>query len=311
MRICSLLPGATEIVFSLGMGGSVVGVSHECDYPPQARALPRVTRSTMASGLSSREIDDTVENSIRSGTPLYALDVDLLEQLKPDLIITQGLCDVCAVSVDLVHEAIGSLSCKPRVLDLKPHGLADILANIREVGSVLGCEQRAGKLLEELETRIATVQSRAEAAATRPKVLTLEWVEPPYCGGHWMAELVAIAGGHDDLANHGRPSYRIEWNSVISYAPEIIVLTCCGFDLARTRGEVETLAAIPGIFEVPAVKNGQVYATAGSGYFSRPGPRVVDSLEILAHLIHPELFAPPPFVDAFASVQVLPASEQV
>lgn len=284
-----------------------MGVSHECDYPPAARTLPKVTRSTMPAGLSSREIDDTVENSVRSGTPLYTLDLDLLEPLRPDVILTQGLCDVCAVSVNLVEAAMQTLSSKPRVIDLKPHGLADILANIREVGSVLGCEQRARELVGELENRIEAVRNRAQTAASRPQVLTLEWVDPPYCGGHWMAELVAIAGGQDDLANHRRPSYRIEWSTVIAYAPEIIVLTCCGFDLERNKKEVEMLATVPGIFETPAVKKGQVFATAGSGYFSRPGPRIVDSLEILAHLIHPELFAPPPFANAFAPVQLFTA----
>lgn len=293
MRICSLLPSATEIVFALGMGDSLVAVSHECDYPEGARHLPKVTRSRINPAASSRQIEDTVAASLQAGTPLYELELELLERIQPDLVITQGLCDVCAVSINLLEPAIRSLSSRPAILNLEPHSLADILDNIRSVATAIQRENAAESLIEKLNARIEWVRKRAAIVASRPRVFCMEWVDPPYCGGHWMKELVELAGGRDDLANDASPSYRIEWKQVIQYAPEIIVLTCCGYDLERCKREAEILATFPGIFDLPAVKQNHVFATAGSGYFSRPGPRIVDSLEILAHLIHPEIFSPP------------------
>jgi iron complex transport system substrate-binding protein len=293
MRICSLLPGATEIVFALGMGDSLVAVSHECDYPEQAGHLPKVTSSRINPAASSREIEDAVAASLQAGTSLYGLELELLERLQPDLVITQGLCDVCAVSTSLVEGAICNLSSRPAVLNLEPHSLTDILDNIRSVATAIQREHAADVLIEKLNARIESVRKRAAIVASRPRVFCMEWVDPPYCGGHWMKELVELAGGHDDLANDASPSYRIEWQQVIQYAPEIIVLTCCGYDLERCKREGEILATFPGILDLPAVQQNRVLATAGSGYFSRPGPRIVDSLEILAHLIHPEKFPPP------------------
>ena len=293
MRICSLLPSATEIVFALGMGDSLVAVSHECDYPERARHLPKVTRSRINPAASSRQIEETVAASLQAGTALYELELELLERIQPDLVITQGLCDVCAVSLNLLERAIPSLSSRPAVLNLEPHSLADILDDIRSVATAIGRENAAESLLEKLNARIEWVRKRAAIVASRPRVFCMEWIDPPYCGGHWMKELVELAGGRDDLANDASPSYRIEWKQVIQYAPEIIVLTCCGYDLERCKREAEILATFPGIFDLPAVKQNHVFATAGSGYFSRPGPRIVDSLEILAHLIHPEIFSPP------------------
>lgn len=304
MRICSLLPGATEICFALGLGDSVVGVSHECDYPAAAARLPKVTRSHISASLSSQEIDCAVSASLESQGSLYELDLPLLKSLRPDLILTQRLCDVCAVSFDRVQEAVNSLPSKPAVLNLEPSSLEDIFTNILLVAAATGVEAAGGQLVSMLRERVDRIKQRTANLALRLRVFCMEWVDPPYCGGHWMKELVEIAGGEDALANPGRPSYRIEWERVLHFAPEIIVLTCCGFELARCEHEASILASFEGAAGIPALQNGRVYATDGSHFFSRPGPRIVESLEILAHLIHPELFPPPQIEAAFKQVCV-------
>jgi len=286
MRIVSLLPSATEITFALGLGKALVGVTHECDYPPEALRIPKVTRSYIPTGVSSQEIDARVSAGLQSQGSLYELDLDRLEQLRPTLILTQRLCDVCAVSYDRVQEATQGLACHPQVLNLEPNSLTDVLRNIREVAQAAGCESAAPEVIASLERRIEAVRTKTQPLSTRPRVFCMEWVEPPYCGGHWMKELVEIAGGRDDLANHHRPSCRIEWHRVLEFFPEVLVLTCCGYTLSRVEQEAETLAAFEGFAGLPAVKAGRVFATDGSAYFSRPGPRLVESLEILAHLIH-------------------------
>ncbi|HEV2491602.1 MAG TPA: cobalamin-binding protein [Terriglobia bacterium] len=298
MRIVSLLPSATEIVFAIGLGDSLVGVTHECDYPPEALRLPRVTRSHIPPGVSSAEIDRAVSSTLDSVGTLYELDLAALNKLRPDLILTQRLCDVCAVSFDHVQEAVQSLPGHPVVLNLEPHSLAEILGNILTVGRAAGAESAAEDVVRNLQDRIEAVRRKGASANGRPRVVCLEWVEPPYCGGHWMPELVEIAGGQDDLAARHRPSHRIDWTQVVDFAPQVVVLTCCGFGLQRVLEEGATLAKYPAFSDLPAAQAGRVFATDGSAYFSRPGPRIVDSLEILAHLIHPELFAPPRLVPA-------------
>jgi iron complex transport system substrate-binding protein len=304
MRICSLLPSATEIVFALGAGDSLVAITHECDYPSATSQIPKVTRSNIPSGISSCEIDSAVSNALDSSGTLYELDLPLLEDLRPDLILTQRLCDVCAVSYDRVQEAAKNLKSRPCVLNLEPRSLADILDNILLVGKTIGQEAAADDLRNSLLRRIDTVRQHTEGIHYRPRVFAMEWVDPPYCGGHWMKELVDIAGGRDDLAVLHRPSRRIEWSRVLDFAPEIIVLTCCGFDLNRCQREGEILLEFEGACDLPATKAGRIYAADGSAYFSRPGPRIVESLEILAHLIHPELFAARFLVGAFAPVSL-------
>jgi len=304
VRICSLLPSATEIVFGVGMGHSLVGVSHECDFPEQARGLPKVTRSKIPTGASSEQIDSLVSSTLTAEGSLYELDLPLLEKLKPDLILTQRLCDVCAVSFDRVEEAVRGLASRPRVLNLEPHSLEAILGNIRTVGEALGCESAAEGLIGRLQARIEAVRAKTQGVTHRPRVFCMEWVDPPYCGGHWMKELVEIAGGRDDLSNLHRPSYRMDWRRVLEFSPEVIVLTCCGFDLPRCEREGELLAKFVGVSDLPAARSGRVFATDGSAFFSRPGPRIVESLEILAHLIHPELFPPPPLSGAFSALHV-------
>lgn len=294
------------MVFALGMGDSLVGITHECDYPAEAADIPHVTRSNIPEGLSSAEIDRMVSSNLASQGTLYELDRDLLEELAPELILTQRLCDVCAVAYDRVQEVARGLKSKPQVINLEPHSLDDILENVRLVGDVLNASERAGELIAQCRRRIATVEEKTKRLSRRPRVFCMEWVNPPYCGGHWMKRLVEIAGGVDDLANPDRPSYRIEWQRVVEFAPEVMVLTCCGYKLPRVEQEARGLTQFDHIFDLPAVRNNRVYATNGSDYFSRPGPRIVDSLEILAHLVHPEVFDPPPFQAAFASVDLLP-----
>ena len=301
MRICSLLPSATEMVFALGMERSLVGVTHECDYPPQASRIPAVTRTNIPSGFSSRQIDAAVSSALGISGSLYELDLPMLEQLQPDLILTQRLCDVCAVPAERVEDGVRNLKSRPQVLYLEPHSLEDILDNIRTVGKAVGCEAAAETLILSLRQRIEAVAEKTRNISYRPRVFCMEWVDPPFCGGHWMKELVELAGGQDDLANLHRPSQRIEWRRVIDFSPEIIVLTCCGFSLERVQKEAEILTGFEGAMELPAARAGRIFATDGSAYFSRPGPRIVDSLEILAHLIHPELFPPPPLPGSFSS----------
>lgn len=306
MRICSLLPSATEIVFALGNGASLVGVTHECDYPAEASLIPKVTRSNIPEGISSQEIDSSVSSALQAEGTLYELDIPLLEELRPDVILTQRLCDVCAVSYDRVQETAKSLKSRPKVLNLEPRSLDDILETILVVGKAIGAETEANALRDRLQRRIDAVRQKTHSVSHRPRVFVMDWVDPPYCGGHWMKELVEIAGGADDLAVLHRPSRRIEWSAVRDFAPEIIVLTCCGFNLARSEREGQLLARFEGVDELPAAKAGRIYAADGSAYFSRPGPRIVESLEILAHLIHPDLLPAPRLEGAFSRLNLTP-----
>ncbi|HLY60142.1 MAG TPA: cobalamin-binding protein [Terriglobia bacterium] len=308
MRICSLLPSATEIIFAIGMGDSLVAVTHECDYPPRTSGIPQVTRTNISPGTPSRKIDAAVSSILETTGSLYELDLPLLEKLQPDIILTQRLCDVCAVSYDRVQEAVKKIPSHPVVMNLEPHSLEDILDNILMVGEAVGGMDSANRVRADLERRIERVRQKTAQITNRPRVFCMEWVDPPFCGGHWMKELVDLAGGRDELANHHRPSHRIEWSQVLDFSPEVIVLTCCGFSLQRCKAEGEILAKADGIARLPAVQAGRVFATDGSSYFSRPGPRIVDSLEILSHLIHPELFPPPQLVEAFTVIDFAPAA---
>jgi len=301
VRIVSLLPSATEIAFALGLGDQVVAVSHECDYPPEARQRPAVTRSPLhGHALSSREIDQRTTEQLREGGTLYYLDADRLGELAPDLILTQELCDVCAVAQPEVERAVRTLATAPRVLSLEPNTLGDVLETIRVVGAATGREREAAALVAQLAERIDGVRRAAETVAARPRVFCLEWTDPPWVAGHWVPEMVALAGGTNLLGQAGAPSVRVHWEQVRAAEPEVVVLMPCGFDLARTLAEREVVRSLPGWDDLPAVKAGRVYAVDGSSYFNRPGPRLVDGLELLAHLLHPERFALPPLPAAAA-----------
>ena len=304
MRICSLFPAATEMVFALGFADSLVGVSHECNYPAAASKLPSVTRSKVPAGLTSAEIDRVVTATLRDGGSLYGLDAELLERLAPDLIIAQQLCEVCALSSDEARHSLSALACRPRLLSLAANSLAGILDDITTVAVALGRPDRGERLVGSLRARIAAIARMTQGLAHRPRVFCMEWVDPPYCGGHWMKELVEIAGGDDALAVRHRPSYRVAWQDVLDFAPEIIVLTCCGLDVERSSRESRILARYPGAHALPAIRNDQVFATDSAAYFARPGPRIVDSLEILAHITHPEMFPAPQLPGAFRKLRV-------
>lgn len=291
MRICSLLPSATEIVYALGLGDQLYGVSHECDYPPEAAAKPTLIRSAFdQSSLSSLEIDHAVMERLRSGEGVYTIDQDLLRQAEPDLILTQELCDVCAVPYSEVKRAVDQLVSQPRLLPLSPSLLGDVLQDISRVGEATGREEQAGFLVRRLRERIDRVTARTATAAERPATFCLEWADPLYVAGHWIPEMVEMAGGIDGLGGKGKPSVPIEWERVVSYAPEVVILMPCGFDVERAVREMPLLTRLPGWLDLPAVQRGQVYAVNATAYFSRSGPRLVDGLELLAKILHPELF---------------------
>lgn len=291
MRICSLLPSATEIVFSLGLEENLVAVTHECDYPPQVARLPIISRSTIDhSESSSRDIHHHVSKSVHQGSSLYELDRDLLKKLDPDLILTQELCPVCAVSYREVRAAVRVLEGEPKVLSLEPTDLEEILQTIDLVGQLTGRGDRAGELIGPLRRRIESVAQATQGAAFLPRVFAMEWVDPPFAGGHWVPEMIRLAGGQDGLGKEQQPSFEVSWQQIAGYDPEIIVLMPCGFNLHRALSEFQQMSFSPQWSRLNAVRSGRVYVVDGSSYFNRPGPRIVDGLEILAEILHPELF---------------------
>jgi iron complex transport system substrate-binding protein len=287
MRICSLLPGATEIAYLLGLGDQIVGVTHECDYPHEAKQKPVVVRSVIdSSQLSCPEIDRRVGELLQAGRGLYSIDEAAFLASRPDVILTQGLCDVCALDYDDVVKAAQRLPRMPAILSLNPHSLSDVLEDISRVGAATGRETAAEALVQDLRRRIDEVGIREPEY--RPRVVCLEWFEPLYVAGHWVPELVTLAGGFDPLGRKGEPSFKIEWQSVLDAKPDVILLMPCGFDVRRAVKESTPLRNLNGWNDLPAVKTGNVYALNGSAYFSRPGPRLVNGLEILARIIRPE-----------------------
>jgi len=280
MRIVSLLPSATEIICALGLEHQLVGVTHECDYPPPVRELPKVTQTLIPADAASAEIDRLVRERLSESRALYTLDLPVLESLKPDLIVTQALCDVCAVAEQEVRSAACGLPGRPRVVNLEPRTLAGVLASLRDVADAAGLEpERAESVIAALESRVEAVASRTREVPARPRVVLLEWLDPPFSCGHWSPELVRLAGGIETLGVEGQPSRSVGWEDVLSRRPDVVVIACCGFDAGRT---LQDLPALPRL-------SCPVYVIDGSSYFSRPGPRLVDSLEILAHAILPEI----------------------
>ena len=291
-RIVSLLPSATEILFALGLDAEVRAVTHECDYPAAALGKPHITRSLLAPDLSSGEIDAAVrEQLVADAHSLYTIDRALLAEIAPTLIVTQRLCEVCAVAYDEVLEAVRSLPTRPTVINLEPERLDDVLADIEGVGAVTGRQAAAAALLADLRGRIAAVRERVAQAASRPRVAFIEWIDPIFCGGHWNPELIEMAGGEDGIGRVGERSQQVEWAQVAAYQPEVMVIAACGFTEERARQDEPLLRAYPGFAELPCARAGRVHFVDGAAYFSRPGPRLVDSLELLARFIHPELFA--------------------
>jgi iron complex transport system substrate-binding protein len=291
VRIVSLLPAATEIVAALDRADWLVGVSHECDYPPQVKTRPRVTRCEIyGKGLSSAEVDAWVNGQLAVGRPLYTLDAELLQALEPDVILTQQLCDVCAIDYGSVAAFAASLPKRPKIVNLEPSTLAEIFGDIERVAAALSEVDRGQALVASLRQRVDRIRSRVAKATTRPRCCHLEWIDPLFCSGHWTPELMEMAGATDPLGRKGLPSIRVAWEQLLKAQPEILVLACCGYDAGRTLQDLEILKRHPGWNTLPAVSRRQVYAVDGSAYFSRPGPRIVDSLEMLAEIAHPELF---------------------
>ncbi len=291
MRILSLLPSATEIVYALGLGDSLVGVSHECDYPPEARTKPVVSTSDLPSTVRSEEIHRAVSAHRHPSHSLYRIDAQLLQRIDPEIILTQELCSVCAVPVSQVREAARILAGACRIVSLEPNNLPQILDNILVVGEVTGREEHARAAVQVLQERIAHVTSAASSVASRPRVFCMEWMDPPMAGGHWIPEMVQLAGGIDGLGHDGRPSTVIEWEQVVEYAPEVLIVMLCGYKIERSLDEIDRLSFRPGWYDFPAVRQGRIYVVDSPAYFSRPGPRIVNGLEILAEVIHPELFS--------------------
>lgn len=293
MRICSLLPSATEIVYALGLGGQLVGVSHACDYPGEAAAKPVVSQSVrQITHLASEEIDGIVQQARANGNPLYWIDGDLLRELRPDLIITQELCEVCAISSGSVFETAAKvLDYQPEILTIRPNLVADILQNVRNIAFAAGVAQRGLEAAESLESRINVVVDGVARADSRPRVLCLDWLDPLRNTGQWVPELVELAGGQDSLAVKGGPSRELTWEEIVAYAPEYLMVMPCAFDPDRVRLEAsEKLTKLQGWTDLPAVQRDQVFLFDGR-IPTRHGPRVVDVLEGLAEAMHPQRFA--------------------
>jgi iron complex transport system substrate-binding protein len=283
------------MVHFCGAGGALVGVTHECDYPPGVEKLPHLTSSKIDPHLSSAEIDAAIAGHLTDTGSIYALDSRLLEELAPDLIITQGLCDVCAVSADLVEEAASGL--RTRIFSLNPTSLREVLDDTVAVGEVLGRGEDAREKVAALVERLARVEE-AVAGLPRPRVCCIEWLDPPFSAGHWVPEMVRIAGGEEVLAGPGEPSARLLWEEVFEAAPEVLVLMPCGFDARRAFEEARrVLPGISGWNALPAVRKGRVWAVDANSYFSRPAPRLVEGVEILARILHPEAFPGAPYAD--------------
>jgi iron complex transport system substrate-binding protein len=295
MRIVSLLPSATEIVCAIGLGDSLVGVTHECDYPPEVVGKPVLTRSVNdLSASSSRDIHRLVTASMHGGSSLYALDEEALAAAKPDLILTQELCRVCAVSYREVNEVARAIDAEITVVSLEPTSIEGIFNTISTVGAMTENEDGAVDLVESLRERLGAVeekvQARREGGGRSPRVVGLEWLDPPFATGHWVPEQIRRAGGWELLGSDGDKSSQTTWDAVSEVDPEMLLLMPCGFHLPETLGEWAKTRRPPGYADLTAVRRGQVFALDGSAYYSRPGPRVIDGIELLAEIFDPDAF---------------------
>jgi iron complex transport system substrate-binding protein len=298
MRIVSLVPHATELLFALGLGSEVVGVTHECDYPPAALQRRQITRDMLPGGLSAGEIDSAVRERTLDGQSIYELDRTALAELEPDLIVTQALCSVCAVSYDEVAELAGELPTRPRVISLDPKTLGETLGDVRTLAEATGCRERGVELVREATERIDRVRL-AVRGLPRPRVAALEWLDPVFLAGHWTPELIELAGGVDPLGSPGAPSLTSSWEAVAAAEPEVVVVMPCGYDAARAQVEALTYAS-----ELATLKADRVVAVDASAYFSRPGPRLVVGLELLAQILHPERSPEGPRPDPALAVEL-------
>jgi iron complex transport system substrate-binding protein len=302
MRILSLLPSATEIVYALGLAGHLVGVTDECDWPPQARTVQVVSHSALPPVAEPAQIDRLVSASIGGGQPLYRLDTDAIRELRPDLVLTQDLCAVCAVPSGHINQALDVLGCQAEVISLNPSSLGEVLDGVLQVGKAAGVQQQAHQVVAGLRERLASVQA-AVAGLQRPRVFALEWGDPPFNGGHWVPEMLQVAGAEALLACPGTPSVRVTWAQITAAAPQVVVFMPCGYGLRAAVDEArQTLLPRPELASVEAI-----VAVDASAFFSRPGPRLVDGVEILAAALHPGQLPPPP---AGTAVRLAPRPHQ-
>ncbi len=288
MRIVSLVPSATEMLYALGLGPELVAVTHECDYPADARTLPKVTRDVLPTGLNAAEIDAAVKERTLAGESIYELDADALNELAPDLIVTQALCSVCAVSYDDVRALAEELDSQPMVVSLDPHTVGEVLGDARTLAQATDRKDAAVELISEASARIDRIRV-ATRNVRRPRVVALEWLDPPFVAGHWTPQLIAYAGGDDVLGFPGENSEERTWEELAAVSPDIVIVMPCGYDAEIAHREAEMHRD-----ELVALGAGEVVAVDAAAYFSRPGPRIVDGLELLAHILHPELFPDAP-----------------
>jgi len=298
MRICSFLPSTTEIVYELGLGDNLVGVTHECNYPPEVKEKKVVIMSFLDhKKLSSKEIDDLVTKNAAEGKSTYLVNKEALKEANPDIILTQKLCEVCAVSGNQVMEAVEVLGHKPEIISLEPTTIYEIFDTIITIGEATGTKERAIEITDKLKARVERIRSKLENERDRPRVFCLEWLEPPFVGGHWVPEMVEIAGGDNGLGKAGEPSFKATWEDIADFGPQKLFIMPCGFDIEKTINELDVVTSKDEWFALPATTKGEIYIVDANSYFSRPGPRIVDGLEILAKAIHPEViknYEPPP-----------------
>ena len=286
MRIASLVPSATEMLFALGLGDDVVAVTHECDWPAEARELPHLTATVLPEGLSAGEIDAAVKQVVGEGRALYSLDEELLGELARDLIVTQAVCDVCAVSYEDVVAVAARLPSRPRVVQQDPSSLGEMLDDVTRLGETAGIEARAAELRSELEARLAAVRA-AVAGRGAPRVIALEWLDPPFVGGHWIPEMIAIAGGIDVAGKANEKSPEVRWADLVGLEPDVVVVMPCGWYVEDSKKQAEEHWP-----QIKALGADRVFAVDAASSFSRPGPRLVDGTELLAHLLHPDRVDP-------------------
>jgi iron complex transport system substrate-binding protein len=288
MRICSLLPSATEVIALLGLSDELVGISHECDYPPSVRSVPIMVEPMIPPhGLASADIDRQVSQLVASGQRLYRLKDHLLRQAQPDLILSQDLCHVCAVTPDQLYDALCSMPRQPTVLTLNPSAVHDVIDDVVRIGDAANRSAEGRRLAAHLRDRLEAVHARVQRIAHRPRVVCIEWLSPLYAAGHWVPEMVQLAGGQDVLAQPGSPSRVVTWNEVLAAAPDVLIVMPCGFSVERTQEELFQLMQQPGQWRLSPDLEQHTFLVDAASYFSRPGPRLIDGVELLAAILHP------------------------
>jgi iron complex transport system substrate-binding protein len=288
MRICSLLPSATEVIASLGLGDELVGISHECDYPPSIKHVPIMVEPVIPPhGLASAEIDSRVRQLIASGQRLYRLKDQLLRQAQPELILSQDLCHVCAITPDQLQDAIGSMPRQPTILTLNPSSVLDVINDVVRIGDAAGRSADGHRLAAHLHDRLDAVHHRLQTISHRPRVVCIEWLSPLYGAGHWVPEMVQRAGGLDVLAQPGSPSRVVTWDEILAAAPDVLLVMPCGFSVEKTHTELLQLMQHPNQWRLSPALAEHTYLVDASSYFSRPGPRLIDGIELLATILHP------------------------